>query len=73
MTLSHRLSIPWLSRKNRALFTHTEQARIDTLGFVEPVSVYAVPRLNHLLSQLRLKLGRLNEAIQAAQQRSAEG
>lgn len=54
------------------LFLHTEKARFDTLGFVTPVRVYRDPRLDQVLSYLKLKLERLNEAIQAAQQRAMD-
>jgi hypothetical protein len=54
---------------NRAFFTRADQLHFDYLGFVEPVEFYQNPRLNHLLSQLRLKIERLRELINWTQQR----
>jgi hypothetical protein len=51
-------------------FVHTEKARFDTLGFVDTVNMSANPRLDKLLAMLKMKLDRLDEAIQAAQQRT---
>ena len=56
----------------KPLFLHTEKARFATLGFVTPVRVHRDPRLDQILSQLKMKLERLNEAIQAAQQRAMD-
>jgi hypothetical protein len=51
-------------------FLHTEKARFDTLGFINVVNMYANPRLDHLLAMLKMKLERIDEAIQAVQQRT---
>jgi hypothetical protein len=58
------------ARLESSPFLHTEKARFDTLGFVNVVNMYANPRLDHLLAMLKMKLERLDEAIQAAQQRT---
>jgi hypothetical protein len=54
---------------NRAFFTRADQLHFDYLGFVEPVTFYNNPRLNRLLSQLRLKLERLRDVINWTQER----
>ncbi len=54
---------------NRAFFTRADQLHFDYLGFIPPVQFYQHPRLNHLLSQLRLKIERLRDVINWAQER----
>jgi hypothetical protein len=50
-------------------FLHTEKARFDTLGVVDTMNMLN-PRLDKLLAMLKMKLDRLDEAIQGAQQRT---
>jgi hypothetical protein len=64
----------WCSRvsaklENRAFFTRADQLHFDRLGFVDPILMYQNPRLNHLLSQLRLKIDRLRDIINWTQMR----
>ena len=47
---------------NRAFFTRADQLHFDYLGFIDP-------RLNHLLSQLRVKIDRLRDVINWTQER----
>jgi hypothetical protein len=54
---------------NRAFFTRADQLHFDYLGFIEPISFYRNLRLNHLLSELRLKIERLRDVINWAQER----
>ena len=54
---------------NRAFFTRADQLHFDYLGFIEPIQFYQNPRLNDLLSQLRLKIERLRDVINWAQER----
>jgi hypothetical protein len=54
---------------DRAFFTRADQLHFDYLGFVEPISFHQNRRLDHLLSQLRLKLERLRDVINWAQER----
>jgi hypothetical protein len=60
-----------VSRKldNRAFFTRADQLHFDYLGFIDPIVFYQNPRLNNLLSQLRLKIERLRDVINWTQQR----
>lgn len=60
-----------VSRKlgDRAFFTRADQLHFDYLGFIDPIEFYQNPRLNHLLSQLRLKIERLRDVINWAQER----
>jgi hypothetical protein len=55
---------------NRAFFTRADQLHFEYLGFVDAVSFYVGnQRMNHLLSMLRLKIQRLREIINWAQER----
>ena len=55
---------------DRTFFTRADQLHFDYLGFVEPISLYMdAQRLNHLLSQLRMKIERLREVINWTQER----
>jgi len=54
---------------NRAFFTRADQLHFDYLGFIDPISLYGQPRLDGLLSQLRLKIERLRDVINWAQER----
>jgi hypothetical protein len=54
---------------NRAFFTRADQLHFEYLGFIDPIEFYQNPRLNHLLSQLRLKIERLRDVINWAQER----
>jgi hypothetical protein len=54
---------------NRAFFTRADQLHFDYLGFIDPISFYQNPHLNRLLSQLRLKIERLRDVINWAQER----
>ena len=53
----------------KAAFLHTEKARFDALGFVDTMNMLN-PRLDKLLAMLKMKLDRLDEAVQGAQQRT---
>lgn len=55
---------------NRTFFTRADQLHFDYLGFVEPISFYLNPRMNNLLSQLKLKIDRLREVINWTQERT---
>jgi hypothetical protein len=55
--------------ENRAFFTRADQLHFDRLGFVQPIAMSGHQRLDWLLGQLRLKLDRLREIINWAQQR----
>jgi hypothetical protein len=46
---------------NRDVFTQGDQTHFDALGFVPVINVWAHPKLNHLFSQLQLKIERLRE------------
>jgi hypothetical protein len=64
----------WCSRVsaklgNRAFFTRADQLHFDYLGFIQPIQFHQNPRLDHLLSQLRLKIERLRDVINWAQER----
>lgn len=65
----------WCSRvssklSNRAFFTRADQLHFEYLGFVEPLSLYMdAQRLNHLLSQLKMKIDRLRDVINWTQER----
>jgi hypothetical protein len=59
---------------NRAFFTRADQLHFDRLGFIDPVKVGGHPMTGHpqydqLMSMLRLKLERLRDVINWAQQR----
>lgn len=64
----------WCSRvskklENRAFFTRADQLHFEYLGFVDPIEMYmGASRLNHLLSQLKLKFDRLRDIINWTQQ-----
>jgi hypothetical protein len=54
---------------NRDAFTQGDQTHFDTLGFVSPVQMWGHPKLDHLFSQLKLKLDRLREIEHRARER----
>ena len=55
--------------ENRAFFTRADQIHFDRLGFVTPVQMSRLGRLNSLLGQLRLNFERLRDVINWTQQR----
>ena len=46
---------------NRDVFTQGDQTHFDVLGFIPPITMWPHPKLNHLFSQLNLKIERLRE------------
>ena len=56
--------------EDRAFFTRADQLHFDMLGFVEPIGMTGIPRLDWLLSQLKLKFDRLRDVINWAQERT---
>jgi hypothetical protein len=54
---------------DRAFFTRSDQLHFDYLGFVTPISFYQNPRMNNLLSQLRMKIERVRDVINWTQER----
>ena len=54
---------------NRDVFTQGDQTHFDVLGFIKPVTMWAHPKLNHLFSQLNLKIERLREIEHRARER----
>jgi hypothetical protein len=54
---------------DRAFFTRADQLHFDMLGFVNPIVMSGDPRLDWLLSQLRLKFERLRDVINWTQER----
>jgi hypothetical protein len=54
---------------NRDIFTQGDQTHFDILGFVPFVQMCGNARLDHLFSQLRLKLERLREIENRARER----
>src|SRR5262249_32083739 len=55
--------------ENRAFFTRADQLHFDRLGFIDPLFLTGQATLDRYLAQLRLKLDRLREVINWAQQR----
>jgi hypothetical protein len=55
---------------NRDVFTQGDQTHFDVLGFITPIQMWARPKLNHLLSQLNLKIERLREIEHRARERN---
>ena len=58
--------IAWCDRvskklANRDVFTQGDQTHFDVLGFIPPITMWPHPKLNHLFSQLNLKIERLRE------------
>ena len=56
--------------ENRAFFTRADQLHFDMLGFVDPIGMTGIPRLDWLLSQLRMKFDRLRDVINWTQERT---
>jgi hypothetical protein len=50
---------------NRDVFTQGDQTHFDVLGFITPIQMWPHPKLNHLFSQLKLKIERLREIERA--------
>jgi hypothetical protein len=55
--------------ENRAFFTRADQLHFDSLGFIDPLFMTGLPKLDELLSQLKLKFDRLRDVINWTQQR----
>jgi hypothetical protein len=55
--------------ENRAFFTRADQLHFDDLGFIDPLFMTGLPKLDELLGQLRLKFERLRDVINWTQQR----
>jgi hypothetical protein len=54
---------------NRDVFTHGDQTHFDGLGFVPTVKMWGDVKLDHLFSELKLKLERLREIEHRARER----
>ena len=65
----------WCSRvskkpADRSLFSRADQLYFDALGFVEPIAMTGNAELDHLLSQLKMKIERLRNVIDRADTRA---